>query len=231
MKKIFILLLSLLLFFVVIYKISPPSTMASNENTTNLIADLNKQIKDLKTDIDILEETNSTLQSDIAILREHINKGLVTNLSELPIASADSPDIVNITEFDGTSKTYLKRTKYNTDLTDLTNSIWTFHEVPSFGMEWNFVIDYISNNISCGAIHFYNQQGRREINYTHSNGWFTAFYDAWTGADTRWNGDYRTIEITGGPDATNSTLIEILKTNATLQNPILQYVYVEISVI
>lgn len=98
-------------------------------------------------------------------------------------------------------------------VTDLTNTIWEFDETLIFTDSGNYNINFVSNSVTNVAISFiyFSRQGDivRTINYS---GVSNDVYDLSTG----WLAEaYRTIEITGGTDVTNATLISWLEANAT----------------
>ena len=90
--------------------------------------------------------------------------------------------------------------------TDLTNTTWIFNNNPDMDVEGGlYSINFISNNTSYTEIRF-GEIGNYRLLYNS-----TSAYRSGT-----WNNEnYKTIEINGGTDSTNSTLISWLESNAT----------------
>lgn len=114
-------------------------------------------------------------------------------------------------------------------ITDLTNTTWLFNDSPSVsgGIEDNgFNINFTSNSTNYNRIRL-GQDGPEgmAILYFIIDSNIQADY-AYEQNDGGWaDNNYKTINITGGTDATNSSLIAILTTNATqiLDPPISQF--------
>lgn len=102
---------------------------------------------------------------------------------------------------------------------DLTNTTWVFksEEEITIGGEGNVItynISFTSNNKSYIKMQMVNDMGDRFIDYFYGSGsaqYDSAFVGDWT------DNSYKTINITGGTDVTNATLISWLEANATQQ--------------
>lgn len=102
-------------------------------------------------------------------------------------------------------------------VTDLTGTKWVFNdEITGFSGTNSFAINFISNNtnytnIYRGTNNFsYSKNGSNRV-YVYDTGDEPPFVAGWT------DDAYKTIEITGGTDATNSELIAWLQANAVQQ--------------
>lgn len=95
-------------------------------------------------------------------------------------------------------------------ITDLTGYVWEANNSLSidFGVS-TYNINFTSNNVNYTSITLNGMQDG-VINYNSTN----VYNSSWT------NNAYKTITITGGTDATNSTLISWLEANGTLTAPI-----------
>lgn len=100
-------------------------------------------------------------------------------------------------------------------VTDLTGTKWVFNdEITDFSGTNSFAINFISNNTNYTNIYrgtssfSYSKNGSNMV-YVYDTGDEPPFVAGWT------DDAYKTIEITGGTDATNSELIAWLQANAT----------------
>lgn len=114
------------------------------------------------------------------------------------------------------------------EISDLTDTEWVWNELlPIFYKVYDdfykeFDIDFYSNNLSMTGIRFYTLTMYQEMEYfgyDYPNGIF--IYNTILPEDEEepigrnWTDEkYRTIKITGGADATNPELIDILKNSA-----------------
>lgn len=100
-------------------------------------------------------------------------------------------------------------TKVKADtITDLTNTTWLLSSLPATHSDASYSINFTTDNQNCTSFRFDNEMG---FSIAYSIG--IVYYGGWL------NENYRTIEITGGTDATNSNLIAYLQNNATQQLP------------
>lgn len=103
-------------------------------------------------------------------------------------------------------------------LSDLTNTTWVINDSPSipststtYNINFNSVTNwtrlrFASNTISYGE--WLEEEGEYD------------YFICYFGSNHTWNGNnYKTIQITGGTDVTNSNLINWLQNNATQQTP------------
>lgn len=95
-------------------------------------------------------------------------------------------------------------------ITDLTNTTWYLN--PSINTNTFAYINFTANNNTYTYFRCYydDERGIRVIKYDNT----TVYGNSWLDND-----NYRTIYITGGTDATNSTFISWLQANATQQTP------------
>lgn len=105
-------------------------------------------------------------------------------------------------------------------ITDLTGTTWLIDEQPEMlgydedGIGLTYYINFLSNNTIYSNIS--NTEEIERWQQLYYNGPGNVVYSQRTG----WaNENYRTIEITGGTDATNSDLIAWLEANGTLTAP------------
>lgn len=104
-------------------------------------------------------------------------------------------------------------------LTDLTGTTWIINNVPALSplsSEQYFAINYTTNQRNCEYIGINEEVPGPEAPFPHAdfflvydNNDFPVYLDEWE------DEAYRTIEITGGTDVTNSNLIAWLQANAT----------------
>lgn len=101
----------------------------------------------------------------------------------------------------------------NLNITNLTGTKWYFNTNPDVSMMIGAPLElyFTSNNTNYTRIRYGKDGPERFITYSIGTS-ATLVYQATTWEDEA----YRTIEITGGSDATNSTLITWLKQNAQL---------------
>ena len=99
-------------------------------------------------------------------------------------------------------------------ITDLTGYTWVGNSVISLESSVSYNINFISNNTSYTELYMWLRVPiGGELQYRPFN---VVAYDF----NTQWQNDaYKTIQITGGTDATNSTLISWLEANGTLTAP------------
>ena len=100
-------------------------------------------------------------------------------------------------------------------ITDLTGTKWVGNDIiiVPFGVS-TYNINFTSNNADFSSITMNGMQDPL-IQYNSTSPIpANAYNDGWT------NEAYKTIQITGGTDATNSTLIQWLQDNGTLTAPI-----------
>ena len=101
-------------------------------------------------------------------------------------------------------------------ITDLTNTTWIINETPNINPPRMYLqhINYISNNVEFTQMYIGYIP---ELDY-ENNIWYTGFSSVQAYSSPNWsNQSYRTITITGGTDATNTTFISWLEANATQQ--------------
>ena len=101
-------------------------------------------------------------------------------------------------------------------VTDLTNTKWVLNNVLTAdqSIENNFGLDgyinFISNNIESSNFYLFYDGDELQLSYNNVSGYVYYNYNGgWI------NQAYRIIEITGGTDATNASLISWLTSNAT----------------
>ena len=109
-------------------------------------------------------------------------------------------------------------------ITDLTGTKWVLNEYPPYSglLDTTFTLNFNSNSNSYNSLYI-DQDGANEENYYitlrygSTRVYFEGVYDLNTVDDTTYwiDSAYRLIEITGGTDATNATLIAWLQANAT----------------
>lgn len=95
--------------------------------------------------------------------------------------------------------------------TDLTNTTWVFNNEISTYPSGNttYYINFTSTNTNYTQLKLNYNDGKKNVFYDYDS----VFYGAmWL------NDNYKTIEITGGTDSTNTTLIAWLTQNATQQS-------------
>lgn len=98
---------------------------------------------------------------------------------------------------------------YGTEvLSDLTGTTWYFNTVPVLLDDIVYYINFTAGGVAYDGFEFYDHD---EIDYW-KNG--MADFSAYR-VSRGWNSQGRTITITGGTDATNSTLIAWMQANAT----------------
>jgi len=105
-------------------------------------------------------------------------------------------------------------------ISDLTGTTWVFNAISTdsftaVGNQWD--INFISNSTNYSILEqvFDDDSELGKIYYNTTNVFNVAYGDE----DGLWEDEaYKTIEITGGTDVTNSTLISWLETNATQQS-------------
>ena len=125
--------------------------------------------------------------------------------------------------------TRIKATQLRTSsVSDLTNTTWIINNSPDVQVtmsEETYNITFTSNNstfVRLGIVYdIGSDMGdgplNQGLNYYYDSYSSDKVYNSRTNI---WNNDaYKTIEITGGEDVTNSTLISWLQTNATQQTP------------
>lgn len=113
-------------------------------------------------------------------------------------------------------------------VTDLTGTTWVINETPNYapftGIEYSAALNFISNNTNFRL--FYPQSpslgmsglGNTYYWYADASGSVNAYSsNARTGTASWTNEVYRTVQITGGSDATNSTVIAWFEANAVQQ--------------
>lgn len=123
--------------------------------------------------------------------------------------------------------TWLKANAVQLDVTDLTNTAWTFNDAPYFYFETeesdkqysSFNINFNSNSNSYITLYeeLLNSTMLATISYKKVDDTLTQVYSVdlnyWTSS---WvDNNYKTIKITGGIDTTNAMLILYLQTFAT----------------
>lgn len=98
---------------------------------------------------------------------------------------------------------------------DLTGTVWVFNNSLSFPSNAHtYNLSFVSNNVNYTSI-YVSDSDESWLDYRYT-GTTTQSYTAWDG----WtNNAYKTIEISGGTDTTNSNLILWLKENATQYIP------------
>lgn len=116
-------------------------------------------------------------------------------------------------------------------ISDLTNTTWLFNNssltaVDPNEEEWVFDINfkYADNSTVYDTLYYTNQFEENIVAMQYSRGGTNHLlvYDTeqYPGSPGGWvDNDYKTITITGGEDVTNTTLIDWLQANATLQTP------------
>ena len=107
-----------------------------------------------------------------------------------------------------------KKVKADT-ISDLTGTTWVINDSPSIPSRSFYYLNYTSKSYNFTRLGFRYEDGwstaGNTIFYWSSNDEFVVYDDGFL--DT----DFKTIEITGGSDVTNSTLISWLQNNATQQ--------------
>lgn len=106
-------------------------------------------------------------------------------------------------------------------ITDLTGTKWLFNEAPENAWGEPYNISFTSNNENFVALYadeddlYGSGRGLKYFTTTPSGSPYD-FVHAYNSRTGVWaNQSYRTIEITGGTDTTNATLISWLQSNAT----------------
>lgn len=101
-------------------------------------------------------------------------------------------------------------------ISDLTGTSWVFNEEPDISFDSDYTLTFTSNSTTYNSIStHYAGRGNYDLLYEGS---YVATVDR-NGNYTWDDVAFRTIEITGGTDATNSTLIAWLEANATQIGP------------
>lgn len=108
-------------------------------------------------------------------------------------------------------------------INDLTNTTWQLNNSVSFdtsGYSKDYYINFTSNNVNCDRFIFTNQDEESDYFYIYykstSNQYINVYYGTWqSNTLSVTNASYQQITITGGNDATNSTLINWFNNNAT----------------
>ena len=98
-------------------------------------------------------------------------------------------------------------------ITDLTGTTWVFNDTQNWTTDLNYDINFTSNNIQYTKLYVYYDDSLDYYYYNSSNGYVNVYHYSWV------NQEYRTIYITGGTAATNTTLINWLQAHATQQQP------------
>lgn len=108
-------------------------------------------------------------------------------------------------------------------ITDLTNTKWLLNENLINGLslnEFSYVINFTSYDLNFTELRWrdpaadYDNINTYELAYQGNT--YERVYMRWDGSNWSWaNEFYRTLEITGGTDATNTNLISWLEQNAT----------------
>jgi len=126
-------------------------------------------------------------------------------------------------------------------ITDLTGTIWILNDIINDSSS-NFNITFTSNSRTFYILNFeswdddvvYFQNGTNSLKYLWSLSYYVQSAGSWDtpavydGDDDTWKistNKYKTIEITGGTDVTNTTLISWLETNATQVPPFPIYTF------
>lgn len=102
-------------------------------------------------------------------------------------------------------------------ITDLTGYTWVGNDIISLKQTSSYFINFINNDTNYLYLHIENMEGSLGmLYYSLSDDWITQgtiVFDY----TLKWTGDsYKTIQITGGTDATNTQLIAWLQANGTL---------------
>lgn len=92
-------------------------------------------------------------------------------------------------------------------VTDLTGTTWVFNDSIDVSTSFYYSINFISNDSSFAAL----EASYPDLSYYYWGAPTTIYSNGW------YNANYKTISITGGTDATNSSLISWLEANATQQ--------------
>lgn len=108
-------------------------------------------------------------------------------------------------------------------ITDLTNTTWVFNDEPNIESDLfvskSYQLSFISKNITFTNL-LYDDNGATNgyLTYGENPRIHAYAYNFDSGYSVGWTDEaYKTITITGGTDATNSTLISWLEANATQQ--------------
>lgn len=96
-------------------------------------------------------------------------------------------------------------------ITDLTGTKWVFNQEIDLTLYFTYDINFISNSETFTNIKRANVRFEDDTQVGLYYGSTPVFVSSWS----NFNESYRTIEITGGTDATNANLIAWLQANAT----------------
>lgn len=102
-------------------------------------------------------------------------------------------------------------------ITDLTGYTWVGNDnlLSTIGYaDGYYSLIFTSNNISYSTLNISVSEPPQRISYDSTRVWGGYSSSSWS------NTAYKTIEITGGTDATNATLISWLEANGTLTAPV-----------
>lgn len=97
-------------------------------------------------------------------------------------------------------------------VSDLTGTKWYFNDMIYGTLATTYYLNFTSNNVNFTSIGIYNSPKGTFLSYSPGNLLAYQYGFSWADAGSE---SYRTIEITGGTDVTNSTFITWLESNAT----------------
>ena len=176
------------------YQVLPEE--ATDKSVTLSLSWSDSSVNDDVNDYLLLEHDASNFEVAITMIQR------ATNQAKLTITSNSNPGVsaVVLIDFEQDSS----------ELTDLTNTTWQFNDTLNLTEEFYYHnLNIQSNGFSYDTLYcIYNGKNYVLVYGTRN---------AYTSKTNTWYDGYQTITITGGSDATNTTLISWLQENGTLQ--------------